>query len=141
MGLLVRLLALSCSLLLAACASPWNSAGGNHIQVSLREYSVTPSTSQIRTGNVTFDVNNAGTMTHEMVVLRTDLQASALPSGEGDTANEDAPGVKDVGEVSDLSSGQSKSVTLDLQPGRYLLVCNLPGHLRMGMWSVLMVTS
>jgi uncharacterized cupredoxin-like copper-binding protein len=141
MSTAARLLALCCSLLFAACASPWASAGGNHVQVSMREYSVTPSTSHIHSGNVTFDVNNRGSMAHEMVVLQTILPAQSLPSGQGDTVNEDAPGVKDVGEVSDLSPGQSKSVTVDLQPGRYLLVCNQPGHLHAGMWSVLMVTS
>lgn len=38
-----------------------------------------------------------------------------------------------------LPSG-SGWVTLDLQPGRYELLCNLPGHYRAGMYTELTVT-
>jgi uncharacterized cupredoxin-like copper-binding protein len=133
------LLAISCSLLSAACAAPGASAGGTHVRVSEREYSVTPDTTQVPSGKVTFDVNNAGTMTHEMDVLRTDLPAMSIPEGAAGTVNEDSSGVKNVGEVDNLSPGKTESVTVDLQPGRYLLVCNQPGHLRLGMWSELNV--
>jgi uncharacterized cupredoxin-like copper-binding protein len=140
-GRVAALAALCFSLLFAACAAPWASAGGVKVQVSMREYTISPDKTQVRPGNVTFDAHNAGSMTHEMVVLRTDLPALSIPTAPDGTADEEASGVKNVGEVSDVSPGESKSVTVNLAPGRYLLVCNLPGHLRQGMWAELRVTS
>ncbi len=136
----VGLLAVSCSFLIAACAAPWSSGSGTHVQVSLREYAVAADTSQVHSGKVTFDVNNAGSVTHEMVVLRTDLAALSIPTGADGKADEEASGVTHVGEVTDLPPGKTGSVTLDLQPGRYLLVCNVPGHVHEGMWSELTVS-
>ena len=39
-----------------------------------------------------------------------------------------------------MQPGATKALTLDLKPGTYLLVCNLPGHYAAGMWTVLTVT-
>lgn len=52
--------------------------------------------------------------------------------------NEDALG--SLGEVADIEGGQSGEVTLDLAPGTYLLLCNLPVHFQAGMWTKLTVT-
>ncbi|MGZ4189647.1 MAG: plastocyanin/azurin family copper-binding protein [Actinomycetota bacterium] len=32
-----------------------------------------------------------------------------------------------------MEAGTSKTLTITLKPGHYALVCNLPGHYRMGM--------
>jgi uncharacterized cupredoxin-like copper-binding protein len=40
-----------------------------------------------------------------------------------------------VGETGDMDAGTSKTLTIDLKPGHYALVCNLAGHYRMGMYS------
>ncbi len=36
--------------------------------------------------------------------------------------------------------GESGQVTLHLNPGTYILFCNIPGHYAMGMWTLLKVT-
>jgi ABC-type glycerol-3-phosphate transport system substrate-binding protein len=54
------------------------------------------------------------------------IQSLASSSGE---ANEDGS----PGEVDGVDPGQSKSVTLDLKPGTYVLLCNEPGHFAGGM--------
>ena len=33
-----------------------------------------------------------------------------------------------LGEVSELDPGKSGTLTLTIKPGKYLLVCNVPGH-------------
>jgi uncharacterized cupredoxin-like copper-binding protein len=40
-----------------------------------------------------------------------------------------------VGEINEskLTSGATQTLQLNLTPGRYLLVCNLPGHFQAGM--------
>ena len=105
---------------------------GTHVRVTLVEYAVGANVREIPAGPVTFDVRNAGTVVHEMVVLET--SASDLTIGTDDKAAEDSDGVKHVGEVNDLPVGKVQSVTLDLQPGTYLLICNVPGHYHSGMF-------
>src|SRR6266581_2031043 len=88
-------------------------------------------------GKVTFLVSNTGSRTHEFVVLATATPAGAFPivsfEGEKDRIDEDAPGVTNVGETGDMKAGQTKALTIDMTAGHYAVVCNLPGHYRMGM--------
>jgi uncharacterized cupredoxin-like copper-binding protein len=94
-----------------------------NVDVSLAQFAVTPSVSQAPGGRVTFRVHNAGTITHEFVVIKTERAASDLPikNGRADEAG-------NVGETGDLEPGLTKSVSLKLAPGHYALICNLPGH-------------
>jgi uncharacterized cupredoxin-like copper-binding protein len=76
---------------------------------------------------VTFNVKNDGNVPHEFVVLRTDKPAGSLLKG----AEADETG--NVGEIGHLApGGPAKSLTLNLKPGHYALICNLPGHYRAG---------
>ncbi len=40
-----------------------------------------------------------------------------------------------MGEVSDLGPGRDDTLTLNLKPGHYALICNLPGHDAAGMYT------
>jgi len=95
-------------------------------------------------GEVTFQVTNEGTRKHEFVVLSTSVPADQFPivsfEGEKDRIDEEAPGVTNVGETGDMPAGSTKTLTIDLAPGHYALVCNLPGHYRMGMHQDFTVT-
>lgn len=135
-------------LLSAACsksndaASPSNSAtttavaAGGTVSVSLNQWTITPSATTVPAGSVNFDVTNDGTVTHEFVVLQTDTPASEIPiksfEGEADRINEDTAGTN-VGETGDMEAGATQTLTLDLAPGHYVFVCNLPGHYGQGM--------
>jgi len=81
---------------------------------------------QAAAGKVTFKVHNAGTVTHEFVVLKTNKPAGDLLKG----AEADETG--NVGETGDLKAGTSKTLSLNLPPGHYALICNLPGHYKAG---------
>ncbi len=104
--------------------------------VALQEWSVDPATQTVPAGPVTFTVTNDGQIPHEFVVLRTDTMAGAIPissfEGEAGRINEDTAGTN-VGETGDLQPGASKTVTINLPAGHYVLVCNLPGHFHSGM--------
>jgi uncharacterized cupredoxin-like copper-binding protein len=107
-----------------AAAAP--TALAHDVPVSLKEFSITPTASQVAAGKVTFNVKNDGTVTHEFVVLKTDKPAGSLL--KGDRADETG----NVGETGDLAAGASKSITLTLPAGHYALICNLPGHYKAG---------
>ena len=98
-------------------------------------FSLQPSATTVPSGQVTFNVNNAGNMVHEMVVVKTARTPKQLMQPDG-TADES----ESVGEAADIPAGGSKSVTLNLAPGHYVLLCNLPGHYKAGMYAELTVT-
>jgi uncharacterized cupredoxin-like copper-binding protein len=101
-------------------------APASRISVALREFSINPSSALGRAGGVTFAVRNAGAVTHEFVVIRTDKSAGALLKGTraDETGN--------VGETGELQPGEAKTIHLRLRPGHYALICNLPGHYQAG---------
>ncbi|MDQ6618064.1 MAG: hypothetical protein M3083_25790 [Actinomycetota bacterium] len=72
------------------------------------------------------------------MAFRTDLPEDQLPLGPDGRINEDAlPKVLDTG--TDLPAGTQRPMTVSLTPGRYVLVCNLPGHYKLGMHVAIMV--
>lgn len=122
----------------AAAAEPAASSGST-VTVELgkaSEYAVAPSVDSVPAGPVTFKVDNGGTMMHELVVVKTAKTPAQLAEPDG-TANES----ESVGEAADIEAGASKSVTLNLKPGHYVLLCNLPGHYKAGMYTEFTVTA
>jgi uncharacterized cupredoxin-like copper-binding protein len=91
-------------------------------------------------GEVTFNViNSSKDMIHEMIVMYRQDPTALLPFIDNENrVDEDKAG--DKGEVSELNPGQSGSLTVTLAPGKYVLVCNVPGHYGAGMWAEFDVT-
>jgi uncharacterized cupredoxin-like copper-binding protein len=99
------------------------------VDATLGEWSVKLSSGTVPAGTVKLHVTDAGTMQHELVVLKTSKQAGELgKAGQSRIAE-----TGHVGEVGNLDAGKSGDVTLHLKPGHYSLVCNLPGHYIAGM--------
>ncbi len=94
----------------------------------------------VEAGAVTFDVTNwSHDLIHEMLVVSVANPDVQLPyDREKQRIDEDQ--IKSLGETEEMQPGAVKTLTLDLKPGTYLLVCNLPGHYAAGMWTVLTVT-
>lgn len=96
---------------------------------------ITDSVAKVAAGKVTFTVSNDGSMMHEYVVLKTSQPAAKLPVSGGRASE-----AGHVGEVADLPAGKTKTLTLDLKPGHYSIICNLPGHYLGGMLTDLTVS-
>jgi len=99
--------------------------------------------SSLPAGKVSLRVWNAGMMVHELVV-------PPLPAGGAGTRPVEADGrVSEEGSLGEASSscgegpgdgiapGAASWVSLELAPRRYELICNLPGHYAMGMFTEL----
>ena len=115
-------------------------APGVTIDASKATMGVKAMPAQAKAGVVTFKVtNNSKDTIHEMIVMQLDKAGDALPYIAAENrVDEDKAG--DKGEVSELDPGASGSLTVALQPGKYLLICNVPGHYASGMWSEFTVT-
>jgi uncharacterized cupredoxin-like copper-binding protein len=99
-----------------------------HVKLTDNTIQLVPGTA--KTGRVTFEVNNAanGNTEHEFVALRTDMDDAHLPVHKGVVTESR---FKKMGEVEDLAQGSTKRLSLKLAPGRYVLICNRPGHYEM----------
>ncbi|MBC7644948.1 MAG: cbb3-type cytochrome c oxidase subunit I [Thermoleophilia bacterium] len=98
---------------------------------------VKPAPVSVAAGTVTFAVRNAGSMPHLLVVLKTDTPAAELPQGDGGLAKETGR----VAAVEQMAPGSPiQYVTLDLKPGKYVLLCNVPGHYSLGQYAAFTVS-
>jgi uncharacterized cupredoxin-like copper-binding protein len=105
--------------------------GGGTVDVSVGEFFVTPSPATIGAGTVTFSVSNDGAIPHNFLVIKSDEDPSGLPV-DGDTFTVDEDQVDVLGVSSDLDSGATEEVTVDLEQGNYVLICNIPTHYEAG---------
>jgi uncharacterized cupredoxin-like copper-binding protein len=69
-------------------------------------------------GNVTFGVKNAGATMHGLAIVRAPAK---VDGGNVDHSTFVAHG-------GDLAGGASEAVSADLRPGKYELICHMPGH-------------
>ena len=106
------------------------------VNASLGEYFIKLDKASVPKGQVRFDLSNDGKIKHEFVVLKTNIAPGKLPlkGGEADEEAADSPG-----EVPGIDPGEKKTLNLSLQPGKYVLLCNLPGHYKAGQYTGLSV--
>lgn len=111
----------------------WSPPALGDVPVSLKDYSVTMS-SKLSAGSHTFGLTNDGKQPHELVVFRTDLQADALPVDADGRIDEESPELENVADSGDpLKVGGTEAVKAKLDPGHYVVVCNIADHYKRGM--------
>lgn len=147
-----------------------NDARPGTVSVEISSFYIQPDVHTIHTGPITFEATNKDVITHEMLVVRVadfepgdgsaqvsstkgsakavieaatqdrlvaQLNASAYDHATSRLAEER---INSIGEVADLEGQTQGTVTLDLPPGQYLLLCNITAHFQSGMHSTLIVT-
>ena len=122
----------------SAAASPAGVASS--VNVTLQEWAVVPDADSASAGTVTFTVNNTGPEdVHEFVILKTDLDAAALPVDATGAVTEEGEGIAVVDEIEDIPVGTTQELSVTLEPGKYVLLCNIyseeeqEAHYKMGM--------
>jgi uncharacterized cupredoxin-like copper-binding protein len=99
--------------------------GGEEVNVVISEFTVEPDPKSVDAGEVTFVVDNQGGETHEFLVVDAD-SADDLPVDDDGAFDEAAFGEDNVlDEVEDIESGDTAELTLDLEAGSYVLLCNV----------------
>ncbi|MDQ6933853.1 MAG: plastocyanin/azurin family copper-binding protein [Actinomycetota bacterium] len=91
---------------------------GTRVNATETEYKIVLSKSALAPGTYTFVAKDSGSATHALSI--------------------DGPGVKDKA-TSQVSGGQSASVTVKLQKGTYELYCPVANHKQLGMHTTITV--
>lgn len=136
---------------IAVASSTGRPAEDRTVVATMDEYTLVADDTAVPAGTVTFETRNEGAVEHELLVVRTDLEPEKLPLGlEGpavDLAGEVVLGKAHSHHAPDgtgpgrhVAAGRSRAESVVLEPGRYVLLCSLPGHYQAGQRAALVVT-
>jgi uncharacterized cupredoxin-like copper-binding protein len=126
---------LACALSLAAVGCSSSSSSGSAaeggIGVTEQDFSIAVSPSSATAGEVTFNVTNNGPSTHEFLVVKSDEDPGSLTVDKDGIVPEDSLDLID--ELEDVAPNTAPTLTVDLEAGSYILMCNIAGHYQQGM--------
>jgi uncharacterized cupredoxin-like copper-binding protein len=143
----IRISSIAVGLLGPICVA--GASAATVVKVALQDPSTRPDVTSMRiavdhdsvpAGRVTFRATNQSKdQIHELIVVRTEAAQASLPYDEK-KAEVIEKRIHHLGEISDLKPGRSGSMTLNLRPGSYILICNQAGHYKAGMSTPFTVT-
>ena len=111
---------------------------GVAVQLIDPAFSVTVDPASTPAGSVTFNVTNTGTIIHNLRVIKSNEAPDALPmTSDGFYVDEEQ--VEIAGSIDEFSSGQTETLTVDLEGGSYVLICNVATHYESGMYTTFTV--
>ena len=128
-------------LVLAAfsCSSKPPSSGSRSVAVTLKDFSLQLGTNNGSAGTVTFNIVNRGPSVHEFLIFRTNLSEDALPIKSA-RVDEAAPDLELIHKLIDIANAERKHLSIELGAGKYVMICNIPGHYKAGMHATFTVT-
>ena len=113
-------------------ATPEVAGAETTLDVTLSDFMVELSLSSVAPGSVTFNLANGATQVHNFKVIATDLLPEELPVDE-DVFKADESQLDIVGEAPDVAGGGTDVLTVELEAGSYVLICNIASHYTSGM--------
>ena len=145
----VTLLVVACGLLFATTvgAVTWGTSQSSasvapfpSVTATESDFTIHLSATHVAAGPFAVVAENRGPSAHELVVFRTSLAPNKLPVGADGNIIEGSPQLVKVADSgTNVAPGQSRTMYTVLTPGKYVFVCNLPGHYRLGMRAALVV--
>jgi len=115
---------------MGAAAKPATAAKAD-VNATMGEMFIKTDKPSVKAGKVTFSVKNAGTTMHGLAITPAPVKMA------GAMLDEKAF----VASGTHLNGGQSESITANLKPGKYELVCHVAGHYQAGQKLAFTVTS
>lgn len=92
------------------------------VKITLGDMWVKSDKTSVKAGKLTFAVANEGATVHGMAFAAVPVKV------EGGTLEESQL----IGKGKDLEAGASETITVDLKPGKYEIVCHIAGHYAAG---------
>jgi plastocyanin len=99
------------------------------INATEKDFAISLDKSSIPAGTITFNIKNDGPSPHNL----------GIAPGNGASKAQGITG-KTLKDSDNIDAGKTGSITVDLQPGTYQVVCSIPGHIQLGMIVQLTVT-
>jgi uncharacterized cupredoxin-like copper-binding protein len=96
-----------------------------HLLVDAQEWSLWPSTTNLRAGTIDVELWNRGQDVHDLQIRRLNAQRQMVGPVDGS--------------VKQTRSGAISQAVWHLKAGRYEIYCSMPGHLQLGMHANLTV--
>ena len=115
------------------------SARPAELRVTERDFHIS-APKQVASGDVVVTVTNQGPDDHELIIARATTARLPLRA-DGLTANEQKLAPATVLSLEPAGPGSVRTARLHLEPGRYVLFCNMAGHFMAGMRTTLVVRS
>jgi uncharacterized cupredoxin-like copper-binding protein len=115
---------------------------GATLTIKMGDFYFSPKDATAKAGPTTIEAPNEGSVEHELVLFKTNMDPAKLPTEANGEVNEEKMDkiAEGAGEIADVEAGQTKSGQFKLTPGKYVMFCNLPGHYAQGMYGTLTVT-
>lgn len=113
-----------------ASASASDTGEGTAVAATVQDFEITVDPTTASAGEVNFTIANDGPSTHEFVVVKTDVAPDALPTADGEVTED---GLDVAGEAEDIAPSTTATLSLDLDAGSYVIMCNITGHYQQGM--------
>jgi len=104
---------------------PSDAAVAADVTVVLGEWIVEPTPTSAAAGELTFTADNRGGLDHEMVVVRGDDPADLPTDADGAVDEEQISEDDFIGEIEEFPTGEQRTATFDMDPGSYVLFCNV----------------
>jgi len=109
------------------------------VSAQLNEWRVGLDKTTLPAGRYTFNIDNTGTIEHELIAFKLTSPTQKIPLDKAGNANEDALDNATDGE--NIAPGGTQTRTVDLTaPGTYIFMCNIAGHYHEGMHVIVTVT-
>src|SRR3954469_22616196 len=118
----------------AATADSPSASASRSTTVKMKDGKFKPDNLVTKAGRFRVTVKNVGKLEHEFVLIRTRRAASKLPT-HGKQASEKGA----IGEIEEQKRGKTARKTFEVKRGRYVYICNVPGHYKAGMYGTLKV--
>ncbi len=123
-------------------AAGGGSSGGQALEIKLGDFFFDPKNATAKAGSTVIEAPNDGSVEHELVLFKTNMDPAKLPTEAGGGVDEEKMDqiAEEGGEIPDVEAGKTESGNFKLTPGKYVMFCNLPGHYAQGMYGTLTVT-
>jgi uncharacterized cupredoxin-like copper-binding protein len=108
--------------------------GGKSLKIQMGEFYFKPKDVTVESGRVKITAPNVGKAEHELVIFKTDRDPGSFPLSGNRVDEKNLKGAEDVGEIADVGAGETKNGSFELKPGKYAMICNIPGHYKSGMY-------
>lgn len=106
----------------AAAPAEKAAAGAQTVEVEMGDMFIKTDKPSAKAGDVTFNVTNTGATTHGMATAIVPVKVDGGMLDESQLSNKGA----------ELAGGESTTIDAKLEPGKYELVCFVPGHYAAG---------